>query len=211
MQLLTRLGIFVTLLVVGGCATTTAGRSPSSAPPSTPTQIPTSRPNEIPVGQELDVRLQSTLNSGTATVEERFEATTVVDLIQDGNVVVPAGSVVRGIIRSVDRATRTDRTGGLTLAFDQMTVRGREYRIRANATQAFESEGLAGEGARIGTGAGVGGIIGGIFGGFKGALAGILIGGGGTIAATEGKDVNLPAGTILRIRMDSPVTIRDGV
>ena len=59
---------------------------------------------------------------------------------------------------------------------------------------------------RIGTGAGVGAIIGGILGGFKGALAGILIGGGGTIAATEGKEVELPPGSVLRVRIDSPVT-----
>jgi len=35
----------------------------------------------------------------------------------------------------------------------------------------------------------------------------VLIGGGGTIAATEGKDVTLPPGTILRVRMDSPPEI----
>jgi len=54
---------------------------------------------------------------------------------------------------------------------------------------------------------GVGAIIGGILGGFKGALAGILIGGGGTIAATEGKDVELPPGTVLRVRLDSPLIL----
>ena len=35
----------------------------------------------------------------------------------------------------------------------------------------------------------------------------ILIGGGGTIAATEGKDVELPAGTVLRVRVDSPLNL----
>ena len=48
----------------------------------------------------------------------------------------------------------------------------------------------------------IGAIIGGIIGGAKGALLGVLIGGGGTIAATEGKDVTLPAGTILRVSLD---------
>jgi len=57
-------------------------------------------------------------------------------------------------------------------------------------------------------GAGVGAIIGAILGGAKGALAGILIGGGGTIAATEGTDVELPAGTVLRVRMDAPLNLR---
>ena len=65
-----------------------------------------------------------------------------------------------------------------------------------------------GEKERIGAGAGVGAIIGGIIGGLKGALAGILIGAGGTIAATEGEDVELPPGTTLRVRMDAPLVLR---
>jgi outer membrane lipoprotein SlyB len=61
--------------------------------------------------------------------------------------------------------------------------------------------------SRIGAGAVVGGIIGGILGGGKGALLGVLIGGGGTIAATEGSDVDLPVGTVLRIRLDQPLDL----
>ncbi len=61
--------------------------------------------------------------------------------------------------------------------------------------------------ARAGAGAVVGGIVGGLLGGGKGALLGVLIGGGGTLAATDGSDVNLPAGTILRIRIDQPLEI----
>ena len=80
--------------------------------------------------------------------------------------------------------------------------------MRATVTQALESEGIKGEAEKIGIGAGAGAILGAILGGAKGALAGILIGGGGTIAATEGKDVELPVGTILRVRVDSPLTLR---
>ena len=46
-----------------------------------------------------------------------------------------------------------------------------------------------------------------ILGGVKGALAGILIGGGGVVAATDGQDVQLPAGSTLRVRLDSPLTL----
>jgi hypothetical protein len=62
---------------------------------------------------------------------------------------------------------------------------------------------------KVVAGAGVGAIIGGILGGFKGAMAGILIGGGGTVAATEGKDVDLPPGTVLRVRIDSPIDVAE--
>ena len=166
----------------------------------------------IPVGQEIDVRLQKELTSDTAQVEDRFDATTAVDLYQGSVVLIPAGSVMRGVVSSVNRASRTDRKGSMTVAFDQVTVNGRAYPMRGTVTQALESEGIKGEIGRIGAGSAVGAIIGGIIGGTKGALLGVLIGGGGTIAATEGKDVHLPAGTLLRVRMDTPpnVTVRSG-
>ena len=162
----------------------------------------------IPAGQEIDVRLQERLSSQTAQVEDRFEATTIVDVYEGNRVIIPAGSVMRGIVRTVDRATRTDRRGEMTVSFDQITVRGRAYPMRGTVTEALESEGVKGEAARIGAGAGVGAIIGGIIGGVKGALLGVLIGGGGTIAATPGKDVVLDPGTVLRVRLDTPPDVR---
>jgi hypothetical protein len=163
---------------------------------------------EIPSGQEFDVRLERQLSSETAQVEDRFEATTVVDMYEGNRVLIPAGSVMRGVVTSVNPATRTDRKGSLTVSFDQVTVRGRAYPMRGTVTQALESEGIKGEAAKIGAGSAVGAIIGGIIGGVKGAVLGVLIGGGGTIAATEGKDVTLPPGTILRVRLDNPPDIR---
>jgi hypothetical protein len=162
----------------------------------------------IPVGTEIDVRIQTELTSDTAQVEDRFEATTVVDLYEGERVLIPAGSVMRGLVTSVNRASRTDRKGSLTVAFNQITVRGRNYPMRGTVTEALESEGIRGEVGRIGAGSAVGAIIGGIIGGVKGALLGVLIGGGGTMIATEGKDVHLPPGTILRVRMDTPPEIR---
>src|SRR5688572_12451006 len=65
-----------------------SGRYSTTAPPaavSAPAANPplerrdSARPGEVPVGTELDVRLQNRLTSDTAQVEDRFEATTVVD------------------------------------------------------------------------------------------------------------------------------------
>ena len=131
----------------------------------------------------------------------------MVDLYQGDVLMVPAGSVLQGYVSSVDRASRTDRKGSLTIMFTRMTVDGKTHDVRAYVTQALESEGIKGEAGRIGAASGVGAIIGGILGGVKGAIAGILIGGGGVIAATEGKDVHLPAGTVLRVRFDTPISL----
>lgn len=179
----------------------------TSQAPSAPETVQSSTRGQIPVGQEMDVRLANTLSSETAQVEQRFEATTVVDLLQDGRVLVPAGSVVEGIVSDVDKAGRVDRDGSLTLSFDRLRVRGREHEMRASATQVYESKGIRGEAGTAGVGAGVGGVVGGLLGGVKGAILGAVIGAGGAIAATDGKDIALPAGSIVRIRMDTPVRV----
>ena len=163
---------------------------------------------EVPAGTEMDLRLSNTLDSGIAQVEDRFEATTLVDLNIDGRTVIPAGSVARGVVTAVEPGTRTNRTSRMTVSFDQITVNGRAYPMRGTVTEAIEGEGIRGELPRAGIGAGVGAVIGGLLGGVKGAIAGILIGAGGTIAATEGKDVELEQGSVLRVRLDSPVQIQ---
>ena len=214
---LTLAAAMLPILFAGGYACATRDYSSATPPPRTsdvtstaptaPETVPSAERGAVPVGQEMDVRLGTSLSSETATVEQRFEATTVVDLIQDGRVLVPAGSVVQGVVVDVDKAGRVDRDGALTLAFDRMRVRGREYEMRATATQVFESRGIRAEAGTAGVGAGVGGIVGGIIGGVKGAILGAVIGAGGAIAATDGKDISLPAGSIVRIRMDTPIRV----
>jgi hypothetical protein len=207
--------MIATLITSTACATmnqkseTTPGDTPvGTAGTTTPTQVQGSEPGVVPVGQLIDVRLQTSLSSATAQPEQRFEATTVVDLRQDERVLVPAGSVVRGVVARAERAGRVDRSGTLGLAFDQVVVRGNEYPMRGMATEVFESGGIREEGRTVGTAGAVGAIVGGIMGGLKGALLGAIVGSGGVIAATEGKDVELPAGTIVRVRLDSPIRIR---
>jgi hypothetical protein len=166
-----------------------------------------SRGRVIPLNTELDVRLQTPLNSGTAQVEQRVEATTMVNLYRDDDLIVPAGSLLVGHVAAVDSASRTDRKGSVALQFTRLNADGRTYDVRVSVTKALESEGLKGEVGRIGAGAGVGAVIGGILGGVKGAVTGILIGAGGVLVATEGKEVDLPVGTVLRVRFDTEVPL----
>ena len=160
----------------------------------------------LPVGTEMDVRLQTPLNSGTAKVEQRFEATTILDVMRGNDMAIPAGSVVRGFISSVRAAGKIDRQGSLTLSFDEIIIDQRRDSLRASVVKALDPK-VNDDVSRIGAGAMVGAVIGGIIGGGKGALLGVLVGGGGTIASTEGSDVNLPAGNILRIRLDQPLGV----
>jgi hypothetical protein len=228
MKLMRRVALLLALAGCLGCADSMSSNPPSTNPDSTPVgttgrtepqqpaqtqprqpaQVESTRRGLIPVGQELDVRLQTPLSSGTATPEQRFEATTAVDLMQGDTELIPAGSTVRGVVSSVEKAGRVDRSGRLTLAFDQITINGRDYPIRAMAAEVFESRGIRDEAKTVGTAGAVGAIVGGIIGGVKGALIGAAVGSGGVIAATEGKDVELAPGTMIRIRMDQQLQLR---
>ena len=122
--------------------TATTSRPPER--PASPRTPPRESSSSIPVGHEIDVRLQTQLSSETAQVEDRFEATTMADLYRGNDVLIPAGSVLRGVVRSVDKATRTDRRGEMTISFDQVTVRGRTYAMRGNGDRHDQGRGHQG-------------------------------------------------------------------
>jgi hypothetical protein len=160
----------------------------------------------LPVGTTMDVRLQTPLNSGTARVEQRFEATTLTDVVMGRDVVVPSGSVVRGFVSSVSAAGKISRKGNMTLSFDEIVIERTPSRLRASVTQALDGK-MSDDAGKIGAGAVVGGLLGGLLGGGKGALLGVLVGGGGMVAATDGSDVDLPLGAILTLRLDQPLDV----
>ncbi len=160
----------------------------------------------MPAGTEMDVRLSKRLNSDKVSVEDRFEATTISAFVVGNRTVIPAGSVMRGSVVSVQPATRTNRTAHMTLAFDQITVSGHAYPMKGTLKE-VKSSGVKGEAAKIGAGAAVGAVIGGLLGGTKGAIAGLGVGGGGILAATDGKQIDMAEGTVLRVKVDAPLQI----
>jgi len=160
----------------------------------------------VPVGTQFEVRMQQPLESSTAKVEDRFEATTLADVVVQGQPVIPAGSLARGFVSSVKAAGKVSRTGSLTLSFDELRIGETSFRLRASVIQALDPK-MTEDVSKISVGAAAGGVVGGLIGGIKGALLGVLIGAGGTIAATDGSDVKLPMGAVLRLRVDQPLDV----
>ena len=78
-------------------------------------------------------------------------------------------------------------------------------------SRSFEAESTKGrDAAVIGGAAGVGAAIGAIAGGKKGAATGAAVGGGagtGTVLATKGKEVDLPAESKLDFTLNKDVTL----
>jgi len=70
---------------------------------------PVEKVYKVPVRTQMDVRLQTPLSSATAKVEQRFEATTLVDVAMMGAVVIPAGTVTRGFVSSVRPAGSSEK------------------------------------------------------------------------------------------------------
>ena len=112
---------------------------------------------KVPVGTQMDVRMQTALSSATAKVEQRFEATTLVDVMIAGKLVIPSGTVVRGFVSSVRQAGRIERRGSLTLSFDEMVIGGKRPPMRASVVQAIDGK-MGDDAGRIGVGAAAGAI-----------------------------------------------------
>jgi hypothetical protein len=101
----------------------------------------------------------------------------------------------------------------ITLDVQSITVNGRRYNI---TTADFKQKGNSGIGANkrsaemIGGGAVIGTIIGAIAGRGKGAAIGAAVGaagGAGAQVLTKGKQVIIPAETVLKFRLDQAVTL----
>jgi hypothetical protein len=165
----------------------------------------------VPAGAEVQLRLMETLTTASSEPGDRFEAT-VIDPVEGlGEIVIPAGSTFEGTVEVVDRPEgRTDRSARMVLAFERVRVEGQSYPAAATVVDAGGEDletGIGDEKEKVGIAAGVGTILGAVLGGKKGAVVGAVLGGAGVILATEGKDVELPRGTVLRVRLDEELRV----
>lgn len=167
------------------------------------------REARLPEGTEIVLRLDDPLSSKTARREDRFDASVLRAVRARDRVAIPAGARVRGIVRDVERAQRPSKAGRLDLDFDTLYLDRERLDLRARVVSISEDDRREGPSTagKAGIGATLGAILGGVLGGTKGALIGILVGGTGAVAGTKGEEVELPAGTVVRIRLERPLTL----
>ena len=101
----------------------------------------------------------------------------------------------------------------VAIRFESLTPAngGERYRIHTSAVGRTAPGTKKKDALEIGAPAAGGALIGAIVGGKKGALVGTAIGGGaGTavVLSTRGKEVRLPKGSALTLRLAEPVTVR---
>ena len=180
----------------------------------------------LPQNQYFRLRMNQTLNSGTARVGDRFQATVVTPVYASGVEVVPAGSIVEGHVIAVSAARSRGREGQLAVQFDSVVVPdGTSHQLEGALTELQDTRAgkvdaeneVSGNSsekrnvAYVGGGTVGGAVIGGAMGGGKGAGIGAIIGAGAGVAGvmlTKGKDAELRSGTEIGMVTVSPITFQ---
>jgi hypothetical protein len=180
-----------------------AGGAPSRA---------TVREVTLPAGTRLPVVLEKSVGSDISRVEERVSAHVARAVRIGGVTAVPQGSRIEGVVTDATRSGKVKGRAHIGLRFESLAVGGGErYAVRTAAVGRIAPATKKKDALTIGLPAAGGAIVGGLLGGKKGAAIGGAAGGGAGTAAvltTRGKEVRLPRGTPLTIRLAAPLTVR---
>jgi hypothetical protein len=166
----------------------------------------------LPSGSVLIVRTSSPLQSATAKNGQTFETTVDESIGVDEYTVIPAGSKIRGVIVTARPATR-QQSGVIELAFDRLALaNGSSVAIRGKLTSMDSAERRqikSNPNARVALVGGRGGIGAAIAGAGSGSGANNLLAALGGFLS-EGRDVDVPAGTQLAVELETAVSLRGG-
>ena len=168
----------------------------------------------LPSGTELAVRTAEDIDSSTAVVDQTFSAIVERDIRgESDSVVIPAGSHAVLVVREISTGGATG-SPDMVLDMQSMTVSGRRYLVSTADLRKDTGTGI-GKNKRtaetVGGGAALGSIIGAIAGGAKGAAIGVLVGaagGAGVQVLNRGKDVRVPAETLLTFTLNKPASLQ---
>jgi hypothetical protein len=162
-------------------------------------------------GTALPIVLRQALSTKTAKAEDPVLAELNEDVSLDGDVLLPQGSEVRGHVVSAQRSGRVKGRARLVVAFDEIRVDGRSYKIQATGFDVTAGS-SKGKDAKIAGGAAAAGVlVGAIAGGGSGAAKGGLIGGaagGAAVLATRGADVELASGSSYVLKLQKSLRLR---
>jgi hypothetical protein len=165
----------------------------------------------VPAASVIGIRLDTSVSSETARVEDRVTARVTRDVSIDGQMVFPAGAELTGTVTLVERGGKMRDRARIGVRSDTLTLASREHLPIQTETIFRDGESPSNEASsKIGASAVIGTILGAVIGGKKGAAIGAAAGAGGGTAAVMAGDRNeaaIPAGAPLTVRLTAPVTI----
>lgn len=175
----------------------TADAAPAGESPAATSAI------TVPSGTPLMVRTKEPLDSSRQKAGHKFTAMLEADLAVGGVVVAPRGSNVYGELTQAKQAGRIAGKSELTVAFTGLMINNQikpiqtsEIKTVADSNQGKNTVGKTARGAAIG------GLIDGSDGAKTGAKVGI-----GASLLTRGGKINIPANTLLEVRLAEPFTL----
>lgn len=188
-----------------------ADARPQARAVPTTTLAPTPEPIVVPAGTSLTLVFESTVSSATAQVGDTVTARLGEDVKSGDEVILKAGSEVRGHVVSAKRSGKVKGRAELQVEFDTVEVKGRPYTIEATSVAQTATPDKGRDAKIIGGAAGAGAIIGGIADGGSGALKGVLIGGAagtGGVLLTRGKEVVFEQGSRHQVKLEKGLRLR---
>lgn len=186
-----------------------------TAPKQEPAPAPKPEPvvKTIAAGTDLDVELLDGASSKTSQVGNAVRARVTKAIVVDGLTVIPEGAIIGGTVTEAIPLKKIGGAASLGLRFDALELAGgAKTAIYAGLHEQGKSETGKDAGTIAGATAG-GALLGRLLSKndkTKGTLIGAVVGaaaGTGAAAATKGKEVELPPGTPLALRLEQPLTI----
>jgi hypothetical protein len=184
--------------------------------------------SEIPQGSHVLLRLENSLSTRTAREGDYVYLRTAAPIAAGGQIVVPEGSYVQGVVTHAVRSGRVKGKAELAIRIDTMTLpsgkvirlsphlqsvdsEGTEQKVDSNENEIKQGSSHGADAARVaelgGTGAAIGGLATRTWSG-----AGIGAGAGGavglaTVLLTRGKEVDLHRGSTMDVVFDRAVPV----
>lgn len=178
--------------------------------------------NQLPVGTTINVKLTKALTTRTTASGTEFEGTVAEPVLRDGHVMIPAGSVLSGLVTEVHGGKRISGKAMLHLRPESVTLPdGVRYAISAQVidTDQFHSTTVDQEGTILrrdhgmktagvfALSAGSGAAAGAVFGGWPGALvgAGVGLGVSTVVWLKQDRQTEMPVGTKMVFALSKPM------
>jgi hypothetical protein len=196
----------------------TASAAPvASQPPSNPVPTPAAEPPPppaptfqevtIPAGTTLHVSVLSALASNTSHPEDVVKGSIAKPVVVSGTTALPTGTQLTGSVLSAEESGRVKGRAEIAFRFDRIVVNDETVRIQTATVHRQAAADTKSDVKKGGLGAGIGAVVGGVIGGGKGAAIGAVAGGAGTVMATKGSEVHIPAGTAVSVLLQDPLTV----
>ncbi len=181
------------------------------------------RPGELMEGATIRVRIIDRLSSTDLEKGQKFRGQVASDVLQDGKVLIPAGSSIDGRVSNVSTGQHLGGHGSFRLKPETVTLPdGARFELHAYATGTpgsktrMGSEGSINPGSRTkknsieyGAVVGTGAVTGAVLGGPVGALTGSLVGAGmvTTHILVDHPQATLEPGSVLLFTLTEPMNL----